>query len=51
MDNRLIFLYHSVHVMNDGVTREDMSAGDWLCRYKLEGGDPRQIQDLVNAEE
>jgi hypothetical protein len=44
MGNRSIFLYQSGIVITDGVTQKDNPAHHWMCGFKREGGDSRQIR-------
>ena len=50
MGNRLIFLYHCIVVISDGVTQEGRSATCWNRWFKLVGRRCRQIRISVNAE-
>ena len=50
MGNRLNIPVLVERRLSDGVTEKGSSAGDWLRRSKVVGGESRQIRSPVNAE-
>ena len=48
---RLIFLNHRMSVISEGGTEKGRRSGCWTSRYKLVGGEGRQIRSLVQRRE